>query len=121
MVAANSWSSYRKKVWARTRADIREFAEQKGLATGASALAAGVAIAVITEWSMSAHAFSWATLVAGLIGAFGGPAVAYLASLLFLRFRVPYHLDLERVEDIERKKSASQKALDDLNKKHAQE
>jgi len=112
MADQTSRRTYRWRLWERARADRREFARQKGLATSAASGSIGAALAVYTGWRMSGSGFSvGVALIAGLIGAVGGPAIVYIISLPFFRLRAPFQLDQERKADQDAERLAGQNAV----------
>jgi hypothetical protein len=69
---------------------------------------------------MSDGGFSLGTaLVAGLIGAVGGPAIVNLGALLFFRLRAPFQLDHERKADLDAERLAGRNAAAVANERIA--
>jgi hypothetical protein len=113
--------AYRRRVWSRARAELREFSRQKGLATSAASSSIGIIIALTLDWRMTGSAFNATALVAGAIGAIGGPAVVYVVSLLHFRLRAPYQLDEDRREDLKAERERGQRLLGEANERYAAE
>jgi hypothetical protein len=112
MANSTSRSAYRRRVWQRARADWRDFKRQKSLATNAITGVITTALAVYVGRRMSGSGFSVGVgLISGFVGALGGWAIVWIASLLYFRWQAPYQLDQERKEDIEEERSAGRIAI----------